>query len=35
MTKELDDLFNKLENENPYDYFLIKKFHYNPKKIFN
>lgn len=35
MTRELNNFFTALEKENPYDYFLIKKFHYNPKTIFN
>lgn len=33
MTKELKSFFKKLEKDNPYDYFLLKKLYYNPNSI--
>lgn len=35
MTNKLKNFFEKLEKENPYDYFLLKKLYYNPSSIFS
>lgn len=35
MTIRLKEFFNKLEKENPYEYFLFKKLYYNPNSIFS
>lgn len=35
MTKELTEFFKKLEKENKYDYFLLRKLYINPESVFN